>query len=34
VLPETGQLLVTYHSEPGAPSENTFRMLADVAADV
>lgn len=34
VLPETGQLLVTYHSEPGAPSENAFHMLADLAAEV
>jgi hypothetical protein len=32
VLPETGQLMVTYHSEPGAPSENAFHMLADLAA--
>jgi len=27
----TGQLMVTYHPEPGGPSENAFHMLADLA---
>ncbi|MGC4864815.1 helix-turn-helix domain-containing protein [Micromonospora sp. DT53] len=32
VLPESGQLLVTYHAEPGSPSEDPFRILAALAA--
>jgi hypothetical protein len=30
-LPESQHLLVTYHAEPGSPSEHAFRMLADLA---
>ena len=31
VLPEAGQLIVTYHAEPGSPSEDAFHMLAALA---
>ena len=31
VLPESDQLLVTYHAEPGSPSVDPFRMLARAA---
>lgn len=31
ILPESGQLLVTYHVDPGSPSERAFRMLAELA---
>jgi transcriptional regulator with XRE-family HTH domain len=30
VLPGSESLLVTYHAEPGGPSEDAFRMLADL----
>ncbi len=33
VLPESGHLLVTYHAEPGGPSEGALRMLADLTND-
>ncbi|PWH05592.1 transcriptional regulator [Brachybacterium endophyticum] len=32
VLPESDHLLVTYHAEPGSPSEEPFHRLADLAA--
>lgn len=31
LLPESDQLLVTYHAEPGGPSEGPFRRLAALA---
>jgi transcriptional regulator with XRE-family HTH domain len=31
ILPESGQLLVTYHVDPGSPSEGAFRLLAELA---
>lgn len=31
ILPESDQLLVTYHVDPGSPSEDAFRMLAELA---
>lgn len=33
VLPESEQLLVTYHAEPGSPSESPFRRLAAFAVE-
>lgn len=33
VLPESEHLLVTYHAEPGSPSHDAFRMLAEFASD-
>jgi transcriptional regulator with XRE-family HTH domain len=33
ILPEAEQLLVTYHVEPGSPSEGAWRMLAALAGD-
>ncbi|MBI3213603.1 MAG: helix-turn-helix domain-containing protein [Mycobacterium sp.] len=33
VLPESEHLLVTYHAEPGGPSDAAFRMLAAFAGD-
>jgi transcriptional regulator with XRE-family HTH domain len=32
VLPEVAQVIVTYHAEPGSPSEDAFRTLAALAA--
>ncbi len=32
ILPESEHLLVTYHADPG-PSDDAFRMLADLATD-
>jgi transcriptional regulator with XRE-family HTH domain len=34
VLPESEQLLVTYHAEPSVPCHGTFRMLADMPNEI
>jgi transcriptional regulator with XRE-family HTH domain len=33
ILPESDQLLVTYHVDPGSPSQDAFRKLADLARE-